>query len=422
MNFEREEPGALTYQDERRWGLGGWGLVILLVLGAFLAAGCRDDLNAPADCPALCPGGQAPVLETVIPARDSMDSSFVGYVRAGVGPSLRVSNGLPVSEDRGIVLFLPRPDSITVSDTSRTYVIDSVEIGVTLQARDTLVDSLRFIVYRLPITLDTTTTFADIAPDLIPANLVDTIFVPDSVKSGVVQAVLSGAELARVVIPAADSGKLGIGIALEASAPTGARIASIAATGSPRFKTYVTANGVADTTLRKQEINRFPSFTGFVIQNPPAPGNDLLLVGSAPSARARVKFDLPLKIRDSVTILRATLELTPNSTILGLPNDPATLQAIGVIGDLGAKSPLLPGTTNLGLKKIDSGTTGIVAVDVTRLVRLWQTKNGLPPVLFVAIGPEAATFTQPVFQSTRSGSGAPQLRIAYIEKFSFQRF
>ena len=412
----------MTYQDERRWGLGGWGLVILLVLGAFLAAGCRDDLNAPADCPALCPGGQAPVLETVIPARDSMDSSFVGYVRAGVGPSLRVSNGLPVSEDRGIVLFLPRPDSITVSDTSRTYVIDSVEIGVTLQARDTLVDSLRFIVYRLPITLDTTTTFADIAPDLIPANLVDTIFVPDSVKSGVVQAVLSGAELARVVIPAADSGKLGIGIALEASAPTGARIASIAATGSPRFKTYVTANGVADTTLRKQEINRFPSFTGFVIQNPPAPGNDLLLVGSAPSARARVKFDLPLKIRDSVTILRATLELTPNSTILGLPNDPATLQAIGVIGDLGAKSPLLPGTTNLGLKKIDSGTTGIVAVDVTRLVRLWQTKNGLPPVLFVAIGPEAATFTQPVFQSTRSGSGAPQLRIAYIEKFSFQRF
>jgi hypothetical protein len=38
------------------------------------------------------------------------------------------------------VVFLPRPDTIIVSDTFHHYVIDSVEFGLTLQARDTLVD------------------------------------------------------------------------------------------------------------------------------------------------------------------------------------------------------------------------------------------------------------------------------------------
>jgi hypothetical protein len=408
--------------SERRGGRAGWSVVPLLLLGVFLAVACRDDLNAPVDCPALCPGGQPPVLESLIPARDSADSSFVGYVPAGLGISLRVSNGLPVSEDRGIVQFLSRPDTIIVSDTFHHFVIDSVVFGLTLQARDTLVDSLRFLLYRLPIGIDTTTTFADIAPALVPANVVDTIFVPDSVKSGVIQSVLSGAQLARVAIPAGDSGKIAIAIALEGNAPTGARLASIAATGSPRVTTYVTVDSVADSTKQKQIINRFPSFASYVSQTPLALNNDLLSVGGGPSHRARLKFDLPRNLRDSVTILRATLELTPNSTILGLPNDPATLQAIGVIGDLGAKSPLITSGNTIGLKPVDSGTTGTVEIDVTRLIRAWQTKNGLPQVVFIAIGPEAATFTQPVFKSTRSGSGAPQLRITYYEKFPFQRF
>lgn len=397
-------------------------MVLLLVLGVVLAVACRDDLNAPVDCPALCPGGQPPVLEAVIAARDSSDSSFVGYVPAGLGISLRVSNGLPVSEDRAIVQFAPRPDTVVVSDSGHHFVIDSVAFGLTLQARDTLVDSLRFLIYRLPIGIDTTTTFADIAPNLVPANVVDTIFVPDSVKAGVIQSVLSGAELARVAIPAGDSGKFAIAVALEAGAPTGARLASIAATGSPRMTTYVTVDSVSDSTKQKQIINRFPAFASYVSQVPLPLNDDLLSVGGGPSHRARLKFDLPLNLRDSVTILRATLELTPNSTILGLPNDPAVLQAIGVIGDLGAKSPIITTGNTIGLKSVDNGTTGTVEIDVTRLIRAWQGKNGLPPVLFIAIAPEAATFTQPVFKSTRSASGAPQLRITYYEKFPFQRF
>lgn len=385
-----------------------------------LVLGCRDEIAAPGDCPALCPGGQPPVQETLVPAIVNQDSSFSGYVAPGLGISLRVSNGLPVSEDRALVLFLPRSDSVTVKDTARTYTIDSVAIAFTLQARDTLVGSLRFLVYRMPVTVDTTTTFADVAGNFIDANIIDTIVVPDTQKTGLVQGMLTGAELSRVVIPAADSGLLAIGVALEAASPTGARLASIAASGSPRCTTFVTVNGVSDTTLNRQTLTRFPKFTGWVSQNPQPLDNSLLEVGGGPSRRARIRFALPPAIRDSVTILRATLELTTNTPILGLPSDPGTLQAIGVIGDLGAKSPLITGSS-VGLKQLADGTTGVVEVDVTRMVRAWQTKNGFPPVLFVAVAPEAATFTEPVFRSSRSASGAPHLRITYYNKFPFER-
>jgi hypothetical protein len=395
-------------------------LKYLRLLCIALVLGCRDELTAPADCPALCPGGQPPVQETVVPAIVNQDSSFSGYVAPGVGISLRVSNGLPVSEDRALVLFLPRGDSITVKDTARTYTIDSVAITLTLQARDTTVGSLRFLVYRIPVTIDTTTTFADVAGNFIDANIIDTIVVPDTQKTGQVADTLSGAELARVLIPAADSGLLAIGIALEAASPTGARLASIAASGSPSFKTFATVNGVSDTTLNRQVLTRFPRFTGWVSQNPQPLDNTLLEIGGGPSARARIRFALPPAIRDSVTILRATLELTTNAPILGLPNDPGVLQAIGVVGDLGAKSPLISGSS-VGVAEVADGTTGVVEIDVTRMVRAWQTKDGFPPVLFVAVAPEASSFTEPVFRSTRSGSGAPQLRITYFDKFPFQR-
>ena len=390
-------------------------------LGAFLlvaGAACRDELTTPADCPSLCPGGQQQVLDSVLTAIPGGDSTYVGYVAPGLGPSLRVSNGLPVSEDRAITLFLPRPDSLTVDGALRAITrLDSAVIGLTLQARDTNVTGLKLFIYRLATDLDTLTTFADVEPQMVPANLVDSIAVHDSLKSGLLRLVVAGADTTR--IGADTAGFFGIGIKITASAPTGIRIASIAATGSPNVTHYVRVN-ITDTTKAKQSFTRFPQFTSFVSQNPPPFSVDLLSVGGAPSARSLLRFDLPLSIRDSVTILRATLELTPDAPILGLPNDPALLQAFGVIGDLGSKSPIISSGSTIGVLKIESGTTDTVEVDITRLVRLWQTDDGLPQLVFLALAPEAASFTQATFKSTRPGAGAPRLRVTFYRTFPFE--
>lgn len=398
-----------------------WPRVHRFVLGALLLvllSACRDELTTPADCPALCPGGQPVVQESVLTAIAGGDTTYVGYVAAGLGLSLRVSNGLPVSEDRAITLFLPRPDSLTVDDTARVVTrLDSAVIGMTLQARDTSVTGLKLFIYNLATDLDTTTTFADVEPQMVPANLIDSIAVPDSVKSGLLRVVVSGADTTKV--GADTAGRFAIGIKISANAPTGIRLASIAASGSPNVTHYVRVD-IADTLLQKQSFTRFPQFTSFVSQNPPALDIDLLGVGGAPSARSLLRFDLPLALRDSVTILRATLELTPNATILGLPNDPALLQAFGVFGDLGAKSPIINFGNTIGSTEIENGSAGMVQVDVTRLVRAWQTDGGLPHVVFLAMAPEAASFTQAVFGSTRGGPAAPRLRLTFYQKFPFE--
>lgn len=392
-----------------------------ILIAAVLAAlsGCRDELTTPADCPALCPGGQQSVQELVLPALAGQDSSYFGYVAPGIGPSLRISNGLPASEDRAITVFLPQPDSIIVDDTSRAILsLDSASIALTLQARDTLVTGLKIFIYSLPADLDTTTTFADVDPQLITANLIDSIVVPDTMHTGLLRAVISGDDTVR--LKRDTLGRIGIGMAITANAPTGIRIASIAASGSPSLTSYYKVE-IADTTKAKRSLIRFPQFTSFVSLAPLPSNQDLLPVGGAPSARALIRFALPAAIRDSVTILRATLEMTPDVQILGLPNDPATLQAFGAVGDLGAKSPIISSGTSIGTTTIQSGTSGTVSVDITRLVRLWQGTTGIPQLVFLAITPEAASFTRPIFRSTRSASGAPQVRITYYQQFPFER-
>jgi hypothetical protein len=392
-----------------------------IALGGFLAvaiAACRDELTSPADCPALCPGGQLPVVDTVLTA-SAGDSSFSGYVPRGLGPSLRISNGLPVSEDRAITLFLPRPDSLPVDGEQREIIgLDSAIIGLTLQARDTAVKGLKIFLYRLPTDIDTTTTFAQVEAELIQANLIDSITVDDSVRSGLLRTVISGDDTTKV--GADTTGRFAIGVRISADAPTGVRIASIAAAGAPNIAYHVQVE-IADTTKDNLAVTRFPEFASFVSLNPPPFDPDLLAVGGAPSSRALLRFTLPAAIRDSVTILRATLELTPDAPILGLPNDPAVLQAVGVLGDLGAKSPIITSGTSIGLVELESGVSDTISVDITRLVRFWQGEEGLPQLVFLAVGPEAASFTQPVFRSSRSGAGAPRIRLTFYQKFPFER-
>jgi hypothetical protein len=62
-----------------------------------------------------------------------------------------------------------------------------------------------------------------------------------------------------------------------------------------------------------------------------------------------------------------------------------------------------------------------VRLDMTAIVRRWQTASERPEAVFLSLFPEGASFTRPVFGSTRSGTvGAPRLRITYLRPFPFE--
>ncbi len=402
----------------------------LATLAASLLA-CQEHLTSPAQCPELCPGGTPTVFDTVLGAVPGGDESVQGYVSRGGGSALLTSNGLPASEDRAIYRFVARQDSVVVRDTARAYTVDSVVLAMNLVARDTLVNNLRIILFRLPADIDPdTATFAAIDPQLSPTALIDSIVVPDSVNTGVVSVTLRGADLDRVAIPLGTGGVLAIGLRVGADSPTGVRTGTIAASNAATFTTFATVD-VPDTTtsILHQSFTRSSQFNGFVTQTPYTALPGTLLIGGEPSARAFIRFAIPERIKDSATVVRATLELVPVIPISGLPTDPAILESRAVLSDLGPKSPLdglLALTDTLTL-----GSADTVRFDITRIVQKWQALDELPEELALRLLarstsataiPEASSFTRTLFGSTSplSPVAGPRLRITYLPAFPFE--
>lgn len=397
-----------------------------LALG-LAALGCQEQLTAPGSCPTLCPNGVPSVIDTALTPVQGGDSAFAGYVGPGEGGGLLVSNQFSALDARTVLRFAARGDSVLVLDTLRTFTIDSVVLTIGVLARDSTLSNLSLELYRLPATVDSNITLAQVDSAFIPANAIGTIAIGDSVLNGAVRLTLEDTLLARVAIPPGDSGVLALGVGLQGGTPTGVRLGSqTAGSLAPSFTTFVTAD-VPDTALRTQAITRVATFNTFVTDALGFPPPDLLGVGGAPSVRSLVRFALPPRIKDSVQIVRATLELIPESSLQGIPNDPATLDVRGILSDLGAKSPLCTlslrcGSAFIGERsqaELEPGSADTIRIEVRDIVRGWQGESGAPEAFFLALTPEGASFTTATFGSTRTGAHLPRLRITYARRLDF---
>jgi len=395
----------------RRFLLAG-----LLALGV---AACQEDLTVPGGCPEFCPGGQPALLDTIITAVPASDTAFFGYYGWEDVSSLLVSNDASIGEARAWYRFPPRSDSVTVSDTARAYVIDSMVIQMGIVARDSTVKELTFSLYQLPLSVDTTTDLATLDAAMTPETLIGRIVVPDSVYRGTVRLVVKDSTLANLVIPPADSGKLALGVKVAGSKPTGARLGSIQGTTGPAlFTTYVKAD-IADTAKQRQSIALTAEANGFAIGGvPPADDPDLLYLGRIPTARSLLRFDVPKRILDSASVVRATLELTPFRPYSGLLGDDTQLEVRPISADIGAKSTPVFGLR--AVKTLPVSGEAVIGVDVIGLIVNWRGSAALPQAFFISMAPEGGSFQQPVFGSTRKGA-APQLRITYMVPSSVEK-
>lgn len=383
-----------------------------------LLAGCQEKLAAPADCPDLCPGGYD-VREDTLFALPGGDSAYVGYLNAGQGSSLRVSWQFPVSEDRAAFKFARRTDSLTVNGVQRAYTIDSIALEISLGYRDTLVKGLKVFLYRLPVTVDSTTTFAEIDGAFVPSAIVDSFMVDDSVVSKRLRVVYAGADTAKLSIPAADSAVLALGVQIRADQGTGARIGGAAAgSGAPSFINYVKLPN-SDTTTIDRIISPAIQFNTFVSQTPQTVDPDLLTLGGVPSARALVRFPWPVRLRDSATLVRATLQLIPSSPVVGLGDDTAFVVARPVIADFGGKSPAVNDVTFTSSVPVLPGASDTVSLEVRRQLTSWQGTRPVPPALALQLSPEVSSFSRVLLGTSRTPGLVPRIIVTYALKFPF---
>jgi hypothetical protein len=393
--------------------------MVFLAGVAALSASCTEKFTTTGSCPTLCPGGQATFRDTVLTPVPNGDSSFTGFLASSNLASVLVSNGGQYGEHRAVMRFQAHDDSVLIGTTNHTFTVDSVTIELGIQDRDTTAPNFVLEIYRLPRTLDTTADFATVEGLMTPATLIAEAPQLVSFRSGIFHVTLAAADLSRLGFTPGDSTILTIGLRARADGVTAARIGTPpSGTFAPHFTMFVKANDVADS-LASTLISRTAD-TYFTVAPPSAPpASSLLAVGGIPVSRAFVRFVLPAYLRDSATIIRATLQLQADAPLIGIPADTALLVTGALLTDFGAKSPIIPGI--IATSVLLPGDS-VVSVEVTSLVQLWQGTNSTPSVLRLSLAQEGATFIFPLFRSTRSASGSPTLRITYRPPFAFEGY
>jgi len=408
---------------------------------AAVLAGCVDRATAPGVCPTFCPSGTIDVVDTVLAASVARDSTFRGYVLPYQAVAMTASDVPGVVDSRVVFVTTALPASVALNsaDTTTSPLVgtDSAKITFTVLRRDTAAHNQTLTLYRLPVTIDSNTTFGDVAgafagSPLRTVNLDSLLAKPNGVdvttgdSAGIdttskqLKVTLKLDSLEATYVPG-DSGKLGIGVRVGADAPTSISFCTRENACGAAIAWFMKVDSIkgADTTLVHKPYAGVSLFDTFLFDPPPAPLDSTLVVGGAPSARSIMRITLPRGIRDSSQIIRATLLLLPAVPARGAPADSFVVEAHTVAADFGAKSPLVLDATRTDTTRIHVGATDTLRIEVTNLMQFWVADSTRPEVLMLRSQEEAARPTEIRFYPSAATAYRPALRITYARRFPF---
>ena len=410
----------------------------LVLLGAaVIAAACVEDLTAPGVCPAYCPSNQLTIVDTVLTNSISRDSAFRGYVLPNQAALMLAAN-LPGIVDGRPIFRINGPGSrhrITPNDTTTGAILgsDSARLQVYITRRDSAASNLTLRFVRLPKTIDSTTTFADVSAAFTDSVLrtlnIDTLLakpnrkdsvtgdsaVVDTINHRLILSLKLDSTAARYV--AADSGTVSYGIRISADSFASIAIGKQASLG-PALTWYVRVDS-SGVSVPRSLGTFFTAFASSVL-NPPAPPIDsTLAVGGVPSARSILRVAFPRILRDSGQIIRGTLILVPAVAAKGTPIDSFAVEVHTVQVDLGAKSPIALDATRTDTTMIHIGASDTVRIEVTNLVQFWAADSTQPTTLVLRAKDEAQSYAEVRFYPSLAAAFRPALEVTFVRRFPF---
>ena len=425
-------------------------LPLLLAIGA-----CTDQVTAPGVCPNFCPTDSLTVEDLVLTDVIRRDSAYSGYVQAYQGEALAVANVPGVVDSRALFLMSKTALAVSGGDTIPAT-LDSSWLHMNIVHRDPNGTNLWVKVYSLPLALDSTTAFADLIPAFsaapvdsanIQALLADTVitdtiltkpwggpFRTDGaghvlrvVDADSILSLYFALDSLQAPFSAGDSGQLAFGVRVAADTLAGValgtremgRDASVR-----RFYHYsLMIDSTRDSTVYAvaEQQSTFDSF----VFDPPNPALDsgavasTLVVGGAPAVRSLVRVKVPSLLRDTADVVRATLVLVPTAAVRAAAGDSFSVVATPVVTDLGPKSPLNGNTSLWGRVTVRPGSADTIRIELTDLVRAWSRDTTAATALVLSQRPEAATYAQIRFYSSRAPAFRPSLHVTYVRRFPF---
>jgi hypothetical protein len=381
----------------------------------FIALACEESITAPGACPEYCAPGVIGVLDTILMGSVERDSAFQGYVQAFEAPGMQVSGAGASVESRGVIRFRPFSDTVaTETGTGLPVVqIDSFGLALNLIGRTTGVSGIEIVIHRVPATVDSSTTFADLEPYFADSTIIASIAVHDTVAADSLRGTLPSDAFPT---PAGDSLRAAIGISVRGDAPAFVSLAAAEFGLGAALTRFVQADS-ADGELAARSDVMGPDFDTFVrpLETPLAEGT--LAVGGLPSTRSLLRFTLPSAIIDSSTVVGATLILVPIEPAIGAPGASFQVVPAALGADFGPKSPVIleaPDTLALPGTTVDVGAADTIAVDLTDIFAQWQDNEALPHSIMLRIGPEGSSLGEFRFGSSLHDTARPSLHITFV--------
>jgi hypothetical protein len=427
-----------------------------------IAVACTDESTAPGICPNFCPGGQIAIHDTVFTTIIDRDSSFRGYVNPWQATLMTVADSPGVIDSRAYFVSgtqATRTVAKTGDTTTVPLLVDSVRVRVTVMTRDKQAGNLRLKFYQLPITADSTSDFASLdsyfsGTPLDSVNISRLLATPPSTDTAVIrfwQSVCATCidtvrvdsvgnvlqflpdttlyiyvrlDSSQAHLNPADSGRVAFGIRVAADSFASVGLSTMetaSGAGSQVHWYYHYVKPDTGGTTKDTAIDRAvgPTFDNFVFNPPSAAIDSNLTVGGVPSARSLLRVKMPAFLHDSIDIVRATLTLVPVAPIPGVPSDSFALEGRPVLTDIGAKSPLSTQSTLFGRTFIHPGSADTVKLELTPLVQAWSLDTTLVTTILLRQLPEAGTYTQARFYSSRTPAFRPMLHVTYVHRFQF---
>jgi len=412
------------------------GIAVLAALVSGAVA-CSEDLNGTAGCPSLCPEQRVDSRDTVLDAFVSVDTTILGYPAIGTESRLLVASRGDTLDARAVMRFDTLVQHFTRGGTdSVIYTVDSAGVNVLLDTTGTKATQ--------PVTIelyDVDTTAVDTAVSTALA-----LFRPDRLIGSKTYAVTDLKDTLRVPLDndkvleklrGTEPRRLRIGFKVASSASAQIRIISREGGGAPTL-TYDPSPDTAVHSVINSATSLTPTdnptlkadLTDYQIVAKTLSGSagTLLGVGGLPAQRTYLRFDIPARLIDSSTVVRATLLLTqvPATSVDAgdtLTIYPQVVRAGLGVTDVGRSAGIL----NIPNLEIDSlrlkpSDGGVRAVEIVGALRQWKAVGltTLQRAIVLRSSTEGASAPAVFFYSTDADpSQRPRLRLTYIDQVQF---
>ncbi|HTD82922.1 MAG TPA: hypothetical protein VK648_03940 [Gemmatimonadaceae bacterium] len=405
---------------------------LLLIAALFFSiSSCSENLDSSGACPLLCPPVGGDVQNTTIDAI-VVDTTVQSLSGLGTEPVLLLANRGDTLDTRVVVRFDSLPQTfLPAGDTTQAIVqVDSAYLALMIDTLSIKGEApVTIEAYDVDTTANDTSTAAVLAlfrPDrfissqtFARADLTDTLkyFISNDVVLSKIQNKLplriglraTGTESSQIRISSTESGFPPL-MHFRATPDTTTKPLTVTLLSKTPVGQAIAAANLSDYTV--------------IAKAPPQASPTILAVGGLPPRRVYFRFDIPAKIIDSSTVVRATLllnqiqnsSLDPTDTVRVLPQ---VVLAGRVVTDP-QKAAQIIANISADTLTLRPGDAGLVNVELARAVTLWhlQKPDTLPRAIVLKPVIEGGTPLEIRFSSSEDVVAAlrPRLRISYTRQ------